>query len=89
VSQAHRAFVVGWAFGVAGIAAGELGAGGWIAGPLMAAGAAALGGSGLLMLSGRGGAYRGTPLTPFFGAIVLIIGALWAVFAVAVMVDGW
>jgi hypothetical protein len=81
--------VLAWALGMAGLLAGALGASGGIAGPLIVAGGILLVNSGLLTVSGRGGEYRGRPITPFLGVLMIIIGVGWDVFGVAVAVGGW
>ena len=89
MNPAHRRFVGGWAFGVAGLLAGAVGAGGLVAGALMVFGGTLLVWSGLLTLSGEAPVYRGTRLRPVLGWVMFLIGVLWVVFGVSARLNGW
>jgi hypothetical protein len=89
MNSAHKAFLLGWALGMAGLLLGGLGAGGAIAGPVIIAGGTSLALAGLLTLTGEGPIYRGTRVKPALGGVIVAIGLGWDVLGAAVTLGGW
>jgi hypothetical protein len=82
----QRGFVLAWALGLIGLAAGLLGAGGVVAGVLLTAAGGLLIGAGVQAIRGRD---RPSGLTRFHGVVMIFIACCWMVLGGAVWANGW